>query len=1303
MLHTILQKRKAGKILPLLIAVLLAISYMPVGFIRPAGAGGGPVGDVIFNDPYDPSTPPVNIEGGIPWAVSDHRSGENGGYEQAYTQDLSGFYNGVATPGHVVFVNGATGRIVEGLNDSIAFYGYGKEPYMDYVFADIGPTSGNAFIMRPVWMNYHSFSESGYLFNGKMEGRYYTGYAILLQCENAAGMQEHDHSQPNTAALRLYYIDHEKWDTDVFAPGRAGDGTRTLIATFKTGIRDVNQNQADASAPYRISVEIDPARRSFDVYIDGQRRASVAADAVEGGPGGPTGFGFYAGYYRHNCSTLTRIRFEEISADTGSLPPRPVEAEVRFVNYLTGVALRAPETETGYVGQGYRIVQPARLMIDGVTYHLTENSRRQSVRNDMREVYRPTEDDPDSNVTTLYYTNPWESAPAPEKHARVGDGRWDNGTATAPVPVVAGDEIGYTITVHSASTAMMRNSSIILEALDIMNTTRVNKVTFINLPEKISAQEYFYERTGGIWDNRSIVKYWDVTETDTGLNPHFHDSKAIAWAVRSERGSDGLGQYYDLYVGGGGGVTLSPSENGTHDKPLYAFMYMRNIDLQDLDLEWLDTSRARDMSYFFSGLLTARNIDIRTLDFTNVTNTENMFTNWWYGEKLYVGSEEMKDWVTPILDASKAASDYPMDKVEVVVKPLAPGEFSGVVVTDVIPDGLSIDETTITGGDGIVYTRNGQTIEWTIPAAKLPVDLSLRVTVETGQPDGKDFVNTATVDFGGYRLDTNTTWHRYFEGYKITEKYYLYDGGPTDTKLAEDLVTIVAGGGSYSVLGPLGSLGGFGYYGYRLGDSGPVLPGRPPAPVFSGITGDEEIRLYYQRNEADAYTVTLHFVDEGGRRIKADETAAVATGANYYMPLRYMSSFAEGSVTWTYFDYALDDTVGAGKTVGAPNYPPYSDAEGPRPTFAHVTEDKFITLYFSAEKAVVVRFAEYGNPSRILHHDEIFFTPAAFDTDAARRSNGEALTADIDLREETGKVYAYADAYSIDGGAIRGGSPGIRQAPVEITLYFETTWHVEEIFVAYSYSETSGDYVVTVFETLGRRHGDLPGGHVFYALNRRGAVLPTIPGYRYTGHHYGKIENPMTAGAPAAPMIDGVYADYTILYVYEKTGGSGGGGGDGGDNGGGGGGGGGDGGGGGNTGGGGGGDGGGEPPRVDPPGVDPPVAPPAEPPGGTGPASPPNPNPGGILAPTDDGRYIEYDDAGVPRGEWRWDDDTGTWIFDEYPPLAGLPKTGDTGYPVAYLVLPVFLLSGTGLALWSRTREHGAHEKRDKHEKRSRN
>ena len=113
-------------------------------------------------------------------------------------------------------------------------------------------------------------------------------------------------------------------------------------------------------------------------------------------------------------------------------------------------------------------------------------------------------------------------------------------------------------------------------------------------------------------------------------------------------------------------------------------------------------------------------------------------------------------------------------------------------------------------------------------------------------------------------------------------------------------------------------------------------------------------------------------------------------------------------------------------------------------------------------------------------------------------------------------------------------------------------------------------------------------------------------------------------------------------------------------------------------------------PPVEPP-VKPPVEPPVEPPDepSTEPpaVTPPPVSPGGgALIPGDDGKYIELDDNGTPVGEWHWDEDLNEWLFDEYPPLIGLPQTGYNGVSPYLPVLSVWLI-GMGMILRRRERQ----------------
>lgn len=120
-----------------------------------------------------------------------------------------------------------------------------------------------------------------------------------------------------------------------------------------------------------------------------------------------------------------------------------------------------------------------------------------------------------------------------------------------------------------------------------------------------------------------------------------------------------------------------------------------------------------------------------------------------------------------------------------------------------------------------------------------------------------------------------------------------------------------------------------------------------------------------------------------------------------------------------------------------------------------------------------------------------------------------------------------------------------------------------------------------------------------------------------------------------------------------------------------------------------------EPTPTPTPGPEPGPTPPGPEPGGR-----PRPEPGGrdrdvqpvptiignSLVPTDEGLFVEFDEDGVPLGEWRWDDPLEMWVFDEYPPLGGwedadLPQTGAPVFISVYLLLVGLTLIGVGIVV----------------------
>jgi hypothetical protein len=90
-------------------------------------------------------------------------------------------------------------------------------------------------------------------------------------------------------------------------------------------------------------------------------------------------------------------------------------------------------------------------------------------------------------------------------------------------------------------------------------------------------------------------------------------------------------------------------------------------------------------------------------------------------------------------------------------------------------------------------------------------------------------------------------------------------------------------------------------------------------------------------------------------------------------------------------------------------------------------------------------------------------------------------------------------------------------------------------------------------------------------------------------------------------------------------------------------------------------------------------------PGGNDATVPPLPSsPGNTLEAGDNGVFIEISPEGVPLGEWHWEEPILEWVFDEYPPLAGLnPHTG----LLPTLTLTAAILTLAALALARRRRK----------------
>ena len=596
----------------------------------------GPSGDVIFNQPYTPSI----IEEGSALNLSQIIWTDklvHSYYDSAYTAATSAQYNGFSTPDH--------GVIKE---NKLIFSGYAKEPLMDYYFSEeYDRISGFSFTLAPQSMIFHTFYQTGFLFNGTMRDGYYTGYAIVLECSNSEGM-----SEEGTAALKLYYIENEHFDTESFNPGNSTT-TRTLITTLKDGIK----NRTTPS--FTISIGI-TSYGAVIVFLDGVQRVNIPANQVKGSV---TGFGFFTGYYLHNCSILSVVRYDDLILGVFSDgEPAPAAASVEFVIENTNTQIRLPETETGLQGQEYIIKQPQEVEYDGDTYFLCGNSKGLPTYVDIDLKYSKNSD---ANKTSLYYRKRIVSTVS--KTARVNGGEWNAGATDAPISAQMGAEIEYKIKASDAvgvpmlltlPWGMLSPNSGFFGQTDIRRNAIVT-VEFVNFPTVYSgnssnAVNAFLSNYGGKWNGKNIVKAWDATEDNRIRHPsadpaelanpnlYYDTNKVIAWVTQSSESGK-----YDLFVGGFGGVWLS-----SRDMSASLFEYcasLKSVDFTNFyidkatnierittaspitsitGLNNFDTSNMKRLdSVFWNASSGLTSYDVSTFDTSNVTDFTSMFAN----------------------------------------------------------------------------------------------------------------------------------------------------------------------------------------------------------------------------------------------------------------------------------------------------------------------------------------------------------------------------------------------------------------------------------------------------------------------------------------------------------------------------------------------------------------------------------------------------------------------------------------------------------------------------------------------------
>jgi len=388
-------KRRTKKRMVYLLAIVLSVTLaggVLAGLLGVINADY--LGYEVMSNHAPPSAPGPSVFGPDKCAWSHLQ--DHFGNDTAYTPSLSRAFTGVTTPNHVYMGS-----------NSLVFQGYDSHPRLDYVFAEeYAQFESVSFTLRPIELSMHVLSQSGFFFNGKIDGGEYTGYALMM--ETVSNDTPGADPLAQYANLRLYYVTGaDLTDADAFALG-----AKSLISTYA-----VNLSSSDVW-PISVRVECD-AVGLLQVFIDGELRTR---DLVPVGQ--ETGFGFFAGYTDHDCTQLTVTAYSNLQI---SVPwvQKSATATVRFINKLTGQPLADHQTINGVTGQryainppgfsGFELIEREQKLLDPIPYFSCDGSGTC-----------------DCNETILYYT-PKDKAGS-YKEATY-EGAQNNGTAKNPVPV----------------------------------------------------------------------------------------------------------------------------------------------------------------------------------------------------------------------------------------------------------------------------------------------------------------------------------------------------------------------------------------------------------------------------------------------------------------------------------------------------------------------------------------------------------------------------------------------------------------------------------------------------------------------------------------------------------------------------------------------------------------------------------------------------------------------------------------------------------------------------------------------------
>jgi hypothetical protein len=375
---------------------------------------------VLAIGPFVPPPPPKITD--IVWESPVQKKG----YDKAYTESASRSYNGFASSDHVV-------KFPDG---SINFFGYGDVGRVDYIWStndEYRMIDTFTFTLSPKSMNFHTFSQTAFMFNGTKNGSDYTGYAVVLADDGTLGLYK------GTFSLVA--------NSDAYGTGGYAFPSDKRVATYATGISN------GSAGSYTIKLAVDPrsSKRSFKIYVNGSLKTT--ADSAYGSA---HGLGFSTGYHSHSCAALTVISYSKIDI---TMDPSVLEESnypssnvtVKFLQNGTAAALADPQTYTATaLYRSWSVANiPQAIEGDGKTYKLIRSDPPTLTAQDADGAWAYSEPFPDvgaDKTLTLWYDDV-----AVSKAARLNGGLEALGSPSAPVETRPSDVISYAITVKAGA------------------------------------------------------------------------------------------------------------------------------------------------------------------------------------------------------------------------------------------------------------------------------------------------------------------------------------------------------------------------------------------------------------------------------------------------------------------------------------------------------------------------------------------------------------------------------------------------------------------------------------------------------------------------------------------------------------------------------------------------------------------------------------------------------------------------------------------------------------------------------------